>query len=147
MGDLMWNYREAAMNAALGRRTGLFDFSGSVRKLVGVVWLGGALFNTVWTLRQSDPWSWLEESPVPAYQWFFGDVVSRNPGAWTIGLIVGEAVLGILTLLPGRRAKIGLVGGACFSAFLFSLALPYTLIMGGYALLLAWLARRQRSSN
>ena len=115
------------------------------RMLVGAIWLGGVFFNLVWTLRQSDPWVWLEESPVPVYQWFFGDVVNRNPAAWTLALIAGEGALGVLTLSHGRRARIGLICGALFSAFLFSFALPYTVIMGGYALLLGWLARREES--
>lgn len=64
---------------------------------------------------------------------------------WTIGLIAGEAALGILTLVCGRWGRTGLIGGALFSLFLFSLAVPYTLVMGGYALLLGWLAYRERS--
>lgn len=133
------------MNAVFGRRSTAIDAQGLARNLVGATWLGGAIFNALWTVRQSNPWLWLEESPLPIYEWFFGEVVGKNPAAWTIGLIVGEIALGVLTLAHGKWRQIGLICGALFSAFLFSLAVPYTLTMGGFVLLLGWLAHRERS--
>ena len=111
------------------------------RWVIGGIWIAGALWNAGWSLRQENPWSWLEDSPVPAYEWFFGEVVSRNPVFWTVLVIIGELSLGILTLSRGRAALFGLFGGALFSALLFSLGSAYTLMMGVYAVLLALLAR------
>ena len=129
------------MNATLGRRVIRIDGDVIARRVIGGIWLAGAAFNAGWTLRQDGPWTWLEESRVPVYRWFFGEVAAANPAPWTVALIAGEITLGLLTLSQrwGRR---GLIAGAAFSAFLFSLGTPYTLMMGGYALLLAWLARR-----
>ena len=129
------------MNATVGRRTVRIDGDAIVRKVVGGIWLAGAVFNTGWTLRQDAPYTWLEESRVPVYRWFFGEVAAANPAPWTIALIAGEVALGVMTL-SRRWGRLGLIAGAAFSAFLFSLATPYTLMMGGYAVLLAWLARR-----
>jgi hypothetical protein len=129
------------MNATLGRRTIRVDGDTIARRVVGGIWLAGAAFNAGWTLRQDEPWTWLEESRVPVYRWFFGEVAGANPAPWTVALIAGEVALGLLTL-SRRRVRAGLIAGAAFSAFLFTLDTPYTLMMGGYALLLAWLARR-----
>lgn len=111
------------------------------RVVVGLIWLAGAAFNALVTLRMSDAFAWLEESPVPVYRWFFGDVVGAHPAVWTVLLAFGELVLGVLTLARGGWARFGLAGGALFSALLFSLGTVYTLVMGPYALLLARLAR------
>jgi hypothetical protein len=110
------------------------------RIAAGCVWLGGAVFNASWTIRQSAPYEWLEEGTLPPYRWFFSDVVGVHPVPWTALVIAGEFALGLLTLTQGRRARLGLAGGALFSALLFASASPYTLMMGPYALLLAWLA-------
>jgi hypothetical protein len=109
--------------------------------VVGLIWLGGAVWNLAVTTRMSEPYAWLEETPVAPYRWFFREVVSANPVAWTIALAAAEIALGLLTLSRGRLARLGLAGGAMFSAFLVSLATPYTLMMAPYALLLAWLSR------
>lgn len=115
------------------------------RIAVGGVWLAGAAWNALVTRRMEDPYGWLADgSPVPVYRWFFGDVVSAHPTSWTMALAVGEASVGALTLRRGRWARLGLAGGALFSALLFSLATPYTLMMGPYALFLAWLARKEQ---
>jgi hypothetical protein len=129
------------MNATLGRRTIGIDGTAFIRRVVGGIWLAGATFNVGWTLRQEEPWSWLEESRLPTYRWFFGEVAGANPALWTVALIAGEVALGLLTLSQ-RWSRLGLISGALFSAFLFTLGTPYTLMMDGYALLLAWLARR-----
>jgi hypothetical protein len=114
------------------------------RIAVGGIWLAGAAFNAFVTRRMEDPYGWLADgSPVPIYRWFFGDVVGAHPTAWTVALAAGEATIGALTLCRGRWAQLGLAGGALFSALLFSLATPYTLVMGPYALFLAWLARQE----
>ena len=134
------------MNATLGRRTIRIDGDAIARRVVGGVWLAGAAFNAGWTLRQDAPWTWLEESRVPVYRWFFGEVAGAHPAPWTVALIAGEVALGLLTLSQ-RWRRVGLIGGAVFSAFLFTLGTPYTLMMGGYALLLAWLARRAPSRS
>lgn len=115
---------------------------------VGGVWLAGAAFNLLVTRQMEDPYGWLADgSPIPVYRWFFGEVVAARPEAWTIALAIGEATIGICTLSRGRWSQAGLVGGAIFSGLLFSLATPYTLVMGPYALLLAWLDRRQQRSR
>jgi hypothetical protein len=93
-----------------------------------------------------DPYGWIvNESRVGAYRWFFGEIVNRQPVAWTFALVTGEAALGVLTLTRGRRAVLGLVGGAIVSLLLFSLVTPYTVVMGPYALVLWWLAREERA--
>lgn len=112
------------------------------RIVVGATWLAGAIFNLLGTMRMSRPYDWLTESPIPPYRWFFHNVVNAHPRRWTLLLAMYELAIGILTLGGGRRARIGLAAGSVFSAFLFSLATPYTLIMGPYAALLAWLARK-----
>jgi hypothetical protein len=117
------------------------------RIAAGCVWLGGAAFNALWTIRQSAPYEWLEEETLPLSRWFFGDVVSAHPAPWTALLIAGELALGILTLARGRWARLGLAGGALFSALLFATASPYTLVMGPYAFLLAWLAWKTRDNR
>jgi hypothetical protein len=83
--------------------------------------------------------------PVPVYRWFFRDVAGSHPRPWTLALVAGEAMLGVLTLARGHWSRVGLVGGALFSLFLFSLGTVYTLMMGQYAALLGWLAKRDTS--
>jgi hypothetical protein len=113
----------------------------AVRLVVGLIWLAGAVFNLVVTTRMSEPYAWLEETPVAPYRWFFDEVVGKRPVAWTVALATGEIVLGSLTLSRRGRARIGLLAGSAFSAFLVSLATPYTLVMAPYAALLMWLSR------
>lgn len=111
---------------------------------VGLVWIAGAVFNAVWTLGNT---SFLgdeglaREASLPIYRWFFGDVVSAAPVIWTLLLIGGELALGALTLASGRAARFGLWGGALWSLWLFPMLWPYTIMMGPYAVILAWLAR------
>lgn len=112
------------------------------RMAVGLIWLLGAAFNLLVTLRMPDAFGWLEESPVPLYRWFFRDVAGAHPAVWTVLLAGGEVALGVLTLARGGRAKLGLAGGALFSAFLVSLGSVYTLMMAPYALLLVYLSRK-----
>lgn len=113
------------------------------RVTVGGIWLAGAAWNALVTTRMDGPYEWLAEgSPIPLYRWFFGDVAGAHPTFWTLALAAGEATIGALTLSHGRWARLGLGCGALFSAFLFSLATPYTLIMGPYALFLTWLSRK-----
>lgn len=112
------------------------------RLVIGLIWLAGAAFNGLVTLRMSRPFEWLEASPVPVYRWFFRDIAGAQPAFWTLLLIAGEIALGVLTLARGGWARLGLAGGALFSLFLVSLGTVYTLVMAPYALLLAWLARR-----
>ena len=125
------------MIASRGFRTPKLDLAILARKVVGLIWIAGALWNAGWSLRQDNPWSWLEDSPVPVYEWFFAEVVSRNPAFWTVLVIIAELSLGVLTFSRGRASRLGLLGGALFSAFLFSLGSPYTLMMGVYAVVLA----------
>lgn len=112
------------------------------RIVVGLIWLAGAAFNALVTMWMAEPFGWLESSPVAPYRWFFRDVVGARPELWTALLIAAEGTMGILTLARGRWARLGLGLGALFSAFLFTLATPYTIVMGAYAALLAWLARK-----
>jgi hypothetical protein len=135
------------MNVSLGPRFQQFDRDRIAQVVVGGVWLAGAAFNAGWTLRQAAPFEWLEESLFPPYRWFFGEVAARSPVFWTLALVAGETALGILTIAGGKWTRLGLIGGVLFSLFLFSLATPYTTMMGGYALLLAWLLRRVTRSD
>jgi hypothetical protein len=52
-------------------------------------------------------------------------------------LVLGELALGALTLGRGTLGKLGPLGGALWSALLFPLIWPYTLIMGPYAVALS----------
>ncbi len=113
------------------------------RTAVGLIWLAGAAFNALETMRMPEPFTWLEASPVRPYTWFFRDVAGAQPVLWTTLLVVGETALGLLTLARGRTARVGLGLGALFSAFLFSLLTPYTMIMGAHAAALAWLATKE----
>lgn len=115
------------------------------RIAVGLMWLAGAAFNLLVTLRMANPFGWLADgSKVTAWRWFFGDVVETHlTWLWIALLIAGETALGVLTLARHGWARLGLAGGALFSVVLFSFGTSYTLMMGPYALLLAWLARYQ----
>lgn len=117
-------------------------WANSARLVIGLIWLAGAAFNALVTLRMSRPFEWLESSPIPIYRWFFRDVAGEHPVVWTLLLVAGEAALGVLTLARGGWARLGLAGGALFSLFLFSLGTVYTLVMAPYAALLTWLAHR-----
>jgi hypothetical protein len=109
---------------------------------VGLVWLAGAVWNLVVTRRMADPFGWLTAgSRVAPWRWFFGEVVEPHRSGWTALLIMGETALGALTLARRGWARLGLMGGALFSVLLVSFGTGYTLMMGPYALLLAWLAR------
>ena len=112
----------------------------STRLIVGLIWLAGSLVNALVTTRMADPYGWLQDSPFRPYRWFFGEVAGVHPTFWAALLAIGELSLAVLTLARGRWARSGLAGGALFSLFLFASGLSYTLIMGPYALLLAWLA-------
>jgi len=135
------------MNVSLGPRLHRIDRDRIAQVVVGGIWLAGAAFNAGWTLRQPDPYTWLEESLVRPYRWFFGEIAAQNPSFWTLALIAGETTLGLLTIAGGKWTRLGLLGGTLFSLFLFSLATPYTLMMGGYVALLAWLTWRERRSD
>ena len=135
------------MNVSFRPRLHSFDRDRIAQEIVGGIWLAGAAFNAGWTLRQPDPYTWLEESLVRPYRWFFGEVAAQNPSFWTLALITGETALGLLTIAGGKWTRLGLLGGTLFSLFLFSLATPYTMMMGGYAALLAWLARRASKAD
>jgi hypothetical protein len=111
-----------------------------------MIWIAGAIFNLAVTRKMLDPYGWLTTSPVPPWRWLFRKVVVPHPQLWTVLLALCELVLGVLTLGGGPRARVGLAGGAVFSAFLLSLATPYTLMMGPYAAILAWLARKDYRS-
>jgi hypothetical protein len=92
----------------------------------------------------ADPFGWLANgSRLAFWRWIFGEVVMPHRSFWTAMLIVGETALGVLTLARGGWAKLGLLCGTLFSAALFTFGTTYTLIMGPYAFLLAWLARHQ----
>jgi hypothetical protein len=113
-----------------------------VRVSVGLIWIAGAAFNAVWTLRHTDLYQgFVDDAPLPAVRWFFGEVVMAHPAIWTVLLIIGELALGILTLGKGAWARLGIAGGAAWSAVLFILLPPYTLMMGPFALAIAWLLR------
>ena len=113
------------------------------RVLVGLIWLAGAAFNLLVTTRMEDPYGWIaRDSAFPLYRWYFREVVDPHPVVWTLLLVAWEAATGGATLARGQWPRLGLTGGVLFSAFLFTLVWPYTLMMGPYALFLAWLARR-----
>lgn len=140
------NIEEPAMDTTSGQYGGSLGITIG-RLVVGLIWIAGAVFNLLVTLRMERPFEWLEASPVPFYRWFFADVAGAHPALWTVLLVAGETALGVLTLWDGARARLGLAGGALFSAFLFSLAPPYTLVMGPYAVFVGWLARKPHSQS
>jgi hypothetical protein len=110
--------------------------------------LAGAVFNAAWTLRQKNVYDEFgRSSPVPMCRWFFRCVVSKHPRFWTALLVIGETALGLLTPARGTWGRLGLGGSALWSALLFPLLWPYTLMMGPYALALAWLARRSATEH
>lgn len=118
------------------------DSSTLIRLATGLIWLAGALFNTLVILRMDDPWGWAaRDAHLRPYRWFFS-LVGKRPRFWTIALILFETAIGCLTLGKGARARFDLIAGAAFSLFLFPILWPYTAMMGPYALLLAWLQRR-----
>lgn len=112
------------------------------RIAAGLIWIAGAGFNAVVTARMAEPFTWLESSPIAPIAWFFRDVVSPRPVLWTTLLVAGEGAMGILTLARGRWARAGLATGALFSAFLFTTASPYTVVMGAWAAVLSSLSRK-----
>jgi hypothetical protein len=112
--------------------------------VVGLIWIAGAVYNALWTLRHTEFFGdegIARDATLPVYRWFFGDAVAAAPVAWTLVLIAGEVTIGVLTLGTGIRAKIGLWGGLLWSLWLFLMLWPYTIMMGPYALLPAWLLR------
>lgn len=118
------------------------------RIVVGLIWIGGAVWNLVFTTRMDRPYGWLaDDAGTSLYRWFFGEVVEAHPVFWTVLLAIGELTVGGLTLMRGGWAKLGLLGGALFSAFLFLTMTPYTLIMGPYAVFLGWLAAKEYPRN
>jgi hypothetical protein len=75
------------------------------RIAVGLIWLAGALFNAIVTMRMAESFSWLAEgSRFSIWRTFFKEAVTRHPRRWTMLLIAGEAALGLLTLGKGKRA-------------------------------------------
>jgi hypothetical protein len=114
-----------------------------LRRSVALVWLGGAAVNAFWTVRNANFYGDFEElSPVPLIGRFFADVVSVHPVVWTWLLVAFEVGLGILMLGRGRLATLGVLGSTLWSGFLFFVAWPWTLMMGPYTLLNAWLLQR-----
>ena len=122
-------------------------FGDAARAIIGFIWIAGALFNLVVTMRLDAPFGWLEDSAIRPWSWFFGRVVGPHSQFWVGLLVAWELAIGVMTLMRGRVATLGLAGGALFSAFLFSLLTPYTMAMGAYALLLGWLARRRHDTS
>jgi len=111
--------------------------------LLGFVWIAGAIWNAVVTLPDAaDAWDVLgENATFGVYRWFFNSVVSAAPEFWSMMLIAGELVLGILLMAKGRWAQYGLAGSVLWSIFLTFLIFPYTLMMPLFVLLAAWLLR------
>ena len=100
------------------------------------------------TSRMAEPFGWLADgSWFAPWRWFFSEVAGAHHAFWIALLVAGEAALGVLTLGRGSWARLGLAGGALFSLVLFSFGTSYTLVMGPYALLLAWLARHRFSRS
>ena len=119
-----------------------------VRCAVGLIWIAGAVFNAFSTMRHPEVYhSLAAETTVPVYQWLFSEIVAAHAAFWTLLLVLGELFLGVLTLAKGRRGQVGLAVGALWSALLFPLVWPYTLMMGPYAVLLAWLATRDQGAS
>jgi hypothetical protein len=118
------------------------------RSVIGLVWIAGALFNALWTPRYSEVFQSLAaEASLPVYRWLFGEVVGAHPVVWAVLLVIGEFLLGVITLGKGRWGQLGLALGALWSILLFPLVWPYTLMMGPYAVLLAWLASRNHATS
>jgi hypothetical protein len=132
------------MTPARGQRT----VSTALRFLAGLIWIAGGVYNAVWTMRHLDLYQdFADSATLGVYRWLFGEVVLANPAFWTILLVIGEIGLGVLTLGRGNQARLGLALGAVWSLLLFPLLWPYTIMMGPYALLLAWLARSEHPTS
>jgi len=118
-----------------------------LRMAVGIIWIAGAIYNALWTLRHTEflgDEGIAREATFGVYRRFFSDVVASAPVFWTLLLILGELGLGVLTLKRGMSARVGLWGSVLWSLWLFPLMWPYTLMMGPYALLPAWLLRAEQ---
>ncbi len=117
--------------------------------LIGATWLAGAAFNVGWTLRNPDSVGsdLARNVTLPGYHWFFAEVVALHPRFWIVLLILGEAILGLMTLGKDRVAQVGLVGSALWSVCLFFLLWPYTLMMGAFAFVPAWLLRYEHRQS
>ena len=115
-----------------------------VRMGLGLIWIAGAFFNLVWTLRQPNVFGqggFAGEAGLTIYRWFFREVIAPAPTFWTVLLVLGEAALGAQTLAKGAWARAGLWGSALWSLWLFPLMWPYTIMMGPFALVPLWLLR------
>ena len=84
------------------------------------------------------------------YEWIFTDIVARAPQL--VGILAGivEIVLGLLMLSTGRRAALGLLGGAAFLLLITPLGvwtLPNPIMARRARLPVDEAARRERSRS
>lgn len=129
------------MNAK--NKSGRGTIANVTRGMIALGWIAGALYNATSTVRHPELLAdMFATSPLPLYRWLFDTVAKPHLVFWTWMVVAGEMIIGILMLARGTWARLGLLGSMLWSAFLFPLSWPYTLMMGPYALLNAWLLRR-----
>ena len=84
---------------------------------IGVVFLIGAVFNTVYTLSHTDEFygSFAESAWFGPARWFVNHVVLPNGTAFTIFVILFQATVAILIFTRGDLATVALFAGAGFA--------------------------------
>lgn len=119
------------------------------RMLLGVIWIAGAIVNTIWTLPASfDAWASLgDDATFAGYRWFFSTVVGAAPDFMTLLLILGELTLGVMLLARDPWAEAGLVLSVIWSVFLLFIIWPYTLSTIVLLALSGWLLRYDHDAS
>ena len=64
------------MAADIARQRAL-PFANGARVVVGAIWLGGAIFNAVFSVRHPESWVgfFTTSTRLSIYNWFFGEIV------------------------------------------------------------------------
>lgn len=119
------------------------------RFLLGATWIVGAIFNLFVTLPGSTrAWEDLGENATFAiYRWFFASIIGIAPAFWTVMLILGEMVLGILLLVRDPWDRYGLILSVVWCVFLFFLIWPWTLSTIVFLVPSMWLLRYQHPTS
>jgi len=84
---------------------------------IGVLFAIGAVFNTVYTLRNSDEFygGFAEGAWLKPARWFVDDVVIPNATVFTVLLILFQIAVAVLILTRGDLVTAALVAGATFA--------------------------------
>ena len=76
------------------------DARTALRMVVGLILIGGAIYNALWTLRHPELFGLdglARDASLDVYRWFFGDVVAATPAFDSFvvpGLLLGIVVVG-----------------------------------------------------